>query len=264
MTHFRIQSLHFVRLLVGAALALIAYGNAAPSAAAGAAIQSAITSPDRFAGDSEQDARRKPQAVLEFMGVKPGMRVLDYFAGAGYYSELLSRITGPGGSVTVYNSPIYAKFAGEKLAQRFANNRLANAKVVTLETDALQLQPNSLDGALFVIAYHDLYLTPKDAAAKPANIGQITEALFQAVKPGGVVVIADHAANPGGDTANIATTLHRIDPNVVKADFTKAGFTFDGESDALRNSADDHSKMVFDPAVRGKTDQFIYRFKKPG
>ncbi len=264
MNHFRIQSLRFIRLLAGITLALMAFGNAAQSAAPDAAIQSAITSPDRFAGDSADDARRKPQDMLEFMGVKPGMQVLDYFAGGGYYSELLARTVGPSGSVIVYNNALYTKFAGEKLTQRFASNRLPNAKVITAETDALQLEPNSLDGVLFVMAYHDLYLPPKEAPAKPANIAQITNALFQAVKPGGVVLVVDHAANPGGDTVNIASTLHRIDPKVVQDDFTKAGFTFDGESEALRNAADDHSKMVFDPTIRGKTDQFIYRFRKRG
>lgn len=248
--------------IAGAVLGLVASVSVAQPAAPELFIQSAIESPDRFAGDSAEDARRKPQAVLEFIGARPGMTVLDYFAGSGYYSELLSRIAGPGGSVIVYNNATYAKFAGEKLAQRFADNRLANAKVITAETGELQLQPGSLDGVLFVIAYHDLYVQPKDAAVAPADIGRITAALFQAVRPGGVVVVVDHAANTGGDPMNVATTLHRIDPKVVKSDFTKAGFTFDGESPALRNSADDHTRFVFDPTVRGKTDQFIYRFRK--
>ncbi len=227
------------------------------------AIAAAVQNPERFAGDSEDDAWRKPLAVLTFMGVKPAMHVLDYFAGAGYYSELLSRSVGPSGSVIVYNNPEYAQFAGDKLARRFANNRLANTKVVTVSTSKLQLDPGSLDGVLFVMSYHDLYWQPKDARAPFGKPTQVVTDLFRALKPGGVVVVLDHVANAGGDTAKVVDALHRIDPRTVKSDFTKAGFVFDSESTVLRHESDDHSKPVFDAAVRHKTDQFVYKFRKP-
>jgi len=247
-----------------ALLASMAFAAAVPAPAIAApSISSAIASADRFAGDSEEDAWRKPQTVLEFMGVKPGMQMLDYFAASGYYSELLARSVGPSGSVIVYNNPPYAQFAGEKLTQRFENHRLANAKVVTVPTNELKLKANSLDGVLFVMSYHDLYWTPKDATAPLGNPTQVTADLFQAVKSGGVVVVVDHTATAGGDTVKVVDSLHRIDPQIVKRDFTKAGFVFDGESAALQHREDDHSKLVFDEAVRHKTDQFIYRFRKP-
>lgn len=226
-------------------------------------IADAIAASDRFAGDSEEDLWRQPQAVLEFMGVEPGMNVLDYFAASGYYSELLSRSVGPAGSVIVYNNGPYAEFSGVKLTQRFANNRLPNTKVVTVPTNELKLEPNSLDGVLFVMAYHDLYWKPKDAKTPLGNPAQVTADLFQAVKPGGVVVVVDHVAAKGSDTVKVVDAMHRIDPEVVKADFTKAGFVFNSESTVLQHPEDDHTKPVFDKEVQHKTDQFIYSFIKP-
>jgi predicted methyltransferase len=226
-------------------------------------IAEAIASTDRLAGDSDEDIWRQPNAVLDFMGVEPGMDVLDYFAASGYYSELLARSVGPAGSVIVYNNPEYAQFSGEKLIKRFENNRLPNAKVVTVATNALKLEPNSLDGVLFVMSYHDLYWTPKDAKAPLGDPAQVTASLFAAVKPGGVVVVLDHVAGKGSDTVKVVDSLHRIDPDVVKGDFGKAGFSFEEASTALQHPDDDHSKLVFDEAIRHKTDQFIYRFRKP-
>ena len=227
------------------------------------AIAAAVANADRMAGDSDEDAWRKPQAVLEFLGVQNGMRVLDYFAASGYYSELLSRAIGPSGHVIVYNNPGYAEFAGEKLTQRFAKQRLANAQVLTVPTDALQLPDASLDAVLFVLSYHDLYGQPKEAKAPMGDPAAVTVGLFKALAPGGVVVVVDHAAKAGGDTKAVVDALHRIDPEAVKRDFAAAGFVYEAESDALRHSEDDRSKPVFDESVRHKTDQFIYRFRKP-
>ena len=201
------------------------------------------------------------------MRIEPGAHVLDYFAASGYYSELLSRSVGPSGSVIVYNNPAYAQFSGDKLVKRFENNRLSNTKVVTTPTHELKLDDNSLDGVLFVMSYHDLYWQPKDAQAPFGNAGRVTAQLFRAVKPGGVVVVLDHIANPSGRTraeiSKTVDTLHRIDPEIVKSDFTKAGFVFDSESSLLRHEGDDHTKPVFDPTVQHKTDQFVFKFRKP-
>jgi predicted methyltransferase len=258
------MSLAFVVTLI-VLTATIRLEIALPSvhALAPSAIAAAISSPQRFAGDSDEDAWRHPQTVLEFLGVKPGMQVLDYFAAAGYYSELLSRCVGPEGSVIVYNNPAYAEFAGEKLTARFANKRLPNARLLTAPTSELKLAANSLDGVLFVMSYHDLYWTPKDATGPLGDPAAVTALLYKSMKPGGVVVVVDHVANAGGNVAKVVDDLHRIDPQVVKQDFTKAGFVFDGASTALQHSGDDHSKLVFDEAIRHKTDQFIYRFRKP-
>lgn len=228
-----------------------------------AAISSALSASDRFTGDSDQDEWRSPRIVLQFFGVEPGMHVLDYFAGDGYFSELLARAVGPSGSVIVYNNAGYAEFAGEKLTKRFADNRLPNAKVVTTSTADLKLEPNSLDGVLFYWAYHDLYWTPKNEKEPLGDPAKVTAMLFNAVKPGGEVVVIDHIANSGGDTAEVVGALHRIDPQTIKSDFTKAGFVFDSESDALKHAGDDHTKPVFDPSVQHKTDQLMFKFRKP-
>ena len=256
----------FAASMFGAALMLMLISNESraqePAASSASPIASAFRSPDRLAGDSEEDERRKAQDVLEFMGVAPGMHVLDYFAGGGYNTELLSRIVGPGGSVIAYYSPAGAARSAGKTAQRFAGNRLANAKQLVAGVNDLQLAPGSLDGVLFVMAYHDLYHSPKDGAP-PANTGQITASLFEALKQGGVVVVVDHVANASANTIETVDALHRIDPEVVKNDFTKAGFAFDSESTVLRNTTDDHTKPIMDPLVRYNTDRFVFRFRKP-
>jgi predicted methyltransferase len=134
---------------------------------------------------------------------------------------------------------------------------------MTTPTNQLRLEPNSLDGVLFVMAYHDLYWTPKGTTAPLGNPAQVNADLFRAVKPGGVIVVVDHVASPGKDSMEVAQTIHRIDPQVVKNDFVKAGFMFDGESTVLHNAEDDHTKRVGDALIRYRTDRFIFRFRKP-
>jgi predicted methyltransferase len=229
-----------------------------------ALVDAAIASTERLPGDSEQDTWRKPKEVLMFLGVKPGMAVLDYFAAGGYYTELLSRIVGEQGKVIAYNNAAYLKFAKDVPQQRYGANRLTNIAQVTTPPAELSVAPNALDAALFVMSYHDLYWQPK----KEPDWGVIDPAqalakLVPALKSGAVVVVVDHVARAGGDTSKTVDALHRIDPAVIKHDFEAAGLTFDGESTALRHEADDHTKPVFDPSVQHQTDQVIYRFRKP-
>src|SRR5258705_9141682 len=137
MNYSVIRSLALLALLVLAACgrnesATTQAVSSAPPEKRTSLVASAVASADRVAGDSAEDEWRRPKAILEFMGVEPGMQVLDYFAASGYYSELLSRSVGPAGSVIVYNNPGYAQFAGEKLTKRFENSRLPNAKVMTI------------------------------------------------------------------------------------------------------------------------------------
>jgi len=228
-----------------------------------AAVAAAIASPDRPATDREQDERRKATDVLEFIGVAPGMHVLDAFSAGGYYTELLSRVVGPGGEVIAYNNPPYARFAEKGIAARYAGDRLPNVRQVTSTIEALELAPASLDAAIFVMSYHDLYWRPADGSWPPTDPALLLAKLRVALKPGGVIVVQDHVAKPGVDTAAVVDKLHRIDPAVVKADFAKAGFALDGESDVLAHPDDAHTMLVFDEAIRGKTDQFLFRFRKP-
>jgi predicted methyltransferase len=228
-----------------------------------AAIDAAIASRDRPGTDIERDAVAKPRELLAFLGVKPGMRVIDMFAAGGYYTELLARAVGVKGQVIAYNNPPYAKFAEKGIAQRYADNRLGNVRQLTAEVDDLQLAPASLDAALFVMSFHDTYWRPADGSWNRTDPDEMLRRLYAALKPGGVVVVQDHVANPGGDTAKVVDELHRIDPAVVRGAFERAGFKFDRASEILAHPADDHTRLVFDKSIRGKTDQFVYRFRKP-
>ncbi len=254
-------ALTLVLVLAGALPA--AGDDFAPSEASQAAIAAAIASPDRPKSDLEQDARRKPRQVLEFTGVSPGMHVIDVFSAGGYYTELLARTVGATGQVIAYNNPPYASFAAKAIAERYAGDRLPNVKQVTSTIQDLELVPASLDLALFVMSYHDLYWRPDDGSWPATDPMLLLAKLHAALKPGGVVVVEDHVANPGGDPSQVVTDLHRIDPSVVKSDFKKAGFVFEGQDDVLANPADDHTKLVFDEAVHGRTDRFLFRFRKP-
>jgi predicted methyltransferase len=238
-----------------------AEATAAPTADS-AAISAAVASTERPADDREQDVWRKPSEVLSFLELRPGMHVLDYFAAAGYYSELMARVVGPQGQVIAYNNAPYLKFSGDKPAQRYGNNRLPNVAQLTTPTDAVPLDPGSLDAVLFMQSYHDLYWRPTDGSWPATDPAKALAQLVPALKPGAVVVVVDHVAAAGGEPTKTVTDFHRIDPAVLKRDFEAAGLTYDSDSPVFRNEADDHTKEVFDKSIRHKTDQVMYKFRK--
>ena len=238
-----------------------AESTAAPAGAS--SVDAALANPARLAGDTAEDAWRGTAAVLKFLDVKPGARVVDYFSAGGFNTELLSYIVGPEGQVIAYNNPPYLKFAEEIATKRYEGNRLANVAQLTTPPEEAPFEPNSLDAALFVLSYHDLYWRAKDGSWPVTDPAKSLARLVPALKSGAVVVVVDHAAKGGSDPLKEVDATHRIDPAVVKRDFEAAGLTFDGELDALRNSADDYAKPVFDPAVQHTTDRFVMRFKKP-
>jgi len=233
----------------------------APTADA-AAIDAAVANADRSKEDKDQDAWRRPAEVLTFMELRPGQHALDYFAAAGYYTELMSRVVGAEGKVIAYNNDEYRKFSGDAPAKRYGGNRLPNVVEVTQPVDTVQLDPASLDTVLFVQSYHDLYWRPKDGSWPKTDAAKALAQLVPALKPGAVVVVVDHAANAGGEPTETVTAMHRIDPAILKRDFEAAGLKFDSESPAFANPADDHSKEVFDKSIRHKTDQVMYKFRK--
>lgn len=240
-----------------------AAANSPPAASSPQSLQSLLTTPGRFASDAAEDAWRKSPEVLAFLQLQPGMRVLDYLAGGGYYSELLSGAVGPEGRVYAYNNPEYAKYSGDVPAKRYAGQRLPNVTQLDGAPEALAVDPASLDAALFVQSYHDLYWRPKDGSWTPTDPAQSLARLVTALKPGAVVVVIDHVAASGSEPAASVDALHRIDPAVVKRDFEAAGLVFDADSPLFQNPDDDHTKAVFDESIRHKTDQFMYRFRKP-
>jgi predicted methyltransferase len=234
---------------------------AAPPEDSGLAINAAITNSARLADDRAQDEWRKPAVILGFLQVKPGMRVLDVFAGGAYYTELLSYVVGDG-AVLAYNNKAYTQYAAKELDAHFAAGRLPNVKRIEVEAGDLKLVPGELDAAIFIRSYHDVYWHPEKGWA-PVDGAKLLKEVFNGLKPGGVVVVQDHVANPGGDPKDVVGKLHRIDPEVLKRDFLAAGFVLDAESDAMRNRADDHTLPVFDPKIRYHTDDMLLRFRKP-
>jgi predicted methyltransferase len=240
--------------------ALLAGLPAAAAPAAGSIYQQAVAAAGRSDKDRDRDQRDKPAEVLALAGFGPGMRVADVFGGGGYYSEILAHVVGPTGKVLLVNNPPYAAYAGEDLAARFKDGRLAEIERLIVPSDDLKLGEARLDGALLVMSYHDLYFS--DAKQFPRiDAGQFLEQLRRALKPGATLLIVDHAAAAGSGNAP-AQTLHRIDESFAIRDIESHGFRLVRKYDGLRNPADDHTKLVFDPAVRGHTDRFVHLYAR--
>lgn len=236
--------------------------ESAPAATASSSFAAVLKSPERLAGDAAEDAYRNPTEILRLLELQPGMRVIDYFAGGGYYTELLSRIVGPDGTVIAYNNDAYMKYAADKPAQRYGNDRLPNVEQVTSAPESLSIGEGTLDAALIVNAYHDLHWKSKDGSWPATDPQASLAALARALKPNAVVVVMDHVAEAGSDPAVSVDALHRIDPEIIKRDFAAAGFELETQSDAFRNPQDKLSVGVFDPAVLHKTDRVLFKFRK--
>ncbi len=227
-----------------------------------AVIADALAQPARLESDRGKDPLRKPDEVLAFFELEPGMRVLDLFSGGGYYTEILSAVVGPSGSVVAQNNAAYLAYVAEELDQRYGNNHLKNVERLTAEANELDFPPDSFAAAIATLTWHDFY------AADPANgwpaidVPSLVATICTALKPGGVLGVIDHVANPGADPYESAEKLHRIDPARIKADLEGTCLVFEGELNVLRNSADDHTLPMSDPSVRGKTDQVIFKFRK--
>lgn len=241
-----------------AALAFVAFGGAA-FAQVPANITAALASPARPAEESARDAARRPGEILAFAGVKPGDTVVDFIMGGGYFTRILSGAVGPSGTVYAYQPAEFIRFQakyGESL--KAVSAALPNAKPLDGSVIALDL-PDNLDMVITVQNYHDLHLKPFPTA----TAATVNAEVFKSLKPGGVFLIVDHAAASGAGLA-VADTLHRIDLADVRAEVEAAGFKLEAESPILRDAADPHTANVFDPVIRGKTDQFILKFRKPG
>jgi len=222
----------------------------------------AVANTSRPEADLARDAGRKPADVLEFFGIAPGMSVLDLFSGGGYYAEILSHVVGPEGHIVAHSNSAYLNFVGDEFKARHADNRLANVDVLMAENNELELGDNQFDAIMMVLSYHDTYWVSPDDGWPKIDIPKLHAELFNSLKPGGVLGVIDHYAE-AGSPRETGGTLHRIDPGIVIAELENAGFVLDAKSDLLRNMEDDHSLGVFDPSVRGKTDRFVLRFKKP-
>jgi len=224
-------------------------------------IAKSVAAPERSAKDRERDAVDKPAELLAFAGVKPGDKVADVFGGGGYWSEILARAVGPSGSVSLVNNEGYANFARDGIKARFADGRLEQVKQVVGPTNNLGMGKDQLDLIIIFMSYHDIYWVDEKEGWPKIDADNFVEQLRAALKPGGKLLIVDHAAK-AGTGSSAAQTLHRIDEEFTRKDFTSHRFKLEKTWDGLRNSADDHTKQVFDPAIRHKTDRFTQLYVK--
>jgi len=241
-----------------AVVATVILGAGAVAAPVPAYITAAVNDAARPATDTQRDADRKPAEMLVFAGVKPGMRVMDLVPGGGYFTRLFAKAVGPNGYVYAFQAteldhffkgkqpPVYA------VAAQYPNVSVLHAPVNTL------IAPESLDVVWTSQNYHDL----KDSLFAPADTALVNKAIYKTLKPGGLYIVLDHAAAKGSGVRD-TDTLHRIDEAVVKKEVLAAGFVLAGESKALRNKADPLTAKVFDASIRGHTDQFVLKFRKP-
>lgn len=220
----------------------------------------AIADPARPAADRERDTARKPAEMLTFAKVRPGEKVVDLMPGAGYFTRLFSVAVGPKGKVFAFIPTEVEKFEKGPMPANASSPDAKHPNVVFLVAPIADFAtPEKVDMIWTSQNYHDLH----DPFMGPVDMKTFDKAVYDALKPGGLFVVEDHAALPGSGVS-ATNTLHRIDPAVVKQEVTSVGFVFDGESKVLRNPADPHTVKVFDPSIRGHTDQFVYRFRKPG
>jgi predicted methyltransferase len=245
------------------ALALASLFVALPLQAADvpAHIAAAIAAPERSDKDRERDARERPAELMAFAGVLPGMKVADVFGGGGYWSELLSRAVGPLGAVTLVNNSPYWNFAKDDQKVRFANGRLSAITRRVVETCDLKLGKDHYDLILMFMSYHDIYWVNEAGGWPAIDTDGFVRQLHAALKPGGRLLIVDNAAATGTGSSTV-NQLHRIEEAFAKRDFEAHGFEFVTTWDGYRNPDDDYTKLVFDPAVRGKTDRFVHLYEK--
>ena len=247
---------------IALALAFTAMPLSTIAAAPPPAIAAAVAAPGRSADNVKLDESRKPAAVLGFLGLRPGMHALDLFGGNAYWAEIMAPAVGPKGHVTVWEpTQFYSPDAKTGFEAFEAKN--SNVSIVTSPFQAAALPKNYADLVMLNLNYHDTYWQSEKYGIPKMDPDAFLKAVYAAMKPGGVIGVIDHIASPNADTRATVEKFHRIDPAVVKADFERAGFQFAGSSDLLRNPADDHSLLVFDPKIRGKTDRFLFKFKKP-
>ena len=247
-----------MRKSIVAALTMLVMAAGAAAAPLPAYIKAAVADPLRPAADVAADGKRKPAVMLQFAGVRPGMRVMDMIPGGGYFTRLFAKAVGPKGQVYSFQPSELDHFFTHKpppinaVAAQYPNVQVIHASINQLSA------PQPLDLVWTSQNYHDL----KDPFFAPADTAKVNKAVFDALRPGGIYIVLDHAAPAGSGIAD-TNTLHRIDEAVVKKEVEAAGFRLIGTSNALRNPKDTRTLKVFDPAIRGHTDQFILKFRKP-
>ena len=256
-----------IALLLGASIL-------APAASAKALspVDAAVADPHRPAADTALDASRKPAEILKLIGIKPGAKVVDLFAG-DYWDRLFSRMVGPSGKVIAFQSVEMAKAIKQTLpakgsapypdypnivAQSMPINDLPKTVAQTKTVNGIAPPTETTDVVWMRQNYHDMY----DPFMGPADVAAVDKGIFLSLKHGGLFVVIDHKA-PDGSGLATTNTLHRIDEAVVKKDLIAAGFELFKESNLYSNPADPRDKPSSDPSIQGHTDQFILVFRRP-
>lgn len=248
----------WVSVLTAAAIGAASLGAGAALGAVPAYLTAALGDTKRPPADSSRDMARRPAELLALGEVKPGQKVADFMMGGGYFTRILSAAVGDKGKVYAYQSAEFIKFrAAYGAEQTSVVADYKNVVPLTAPLSAVGL-PDGLDLVLTVQNYHDMHLK-----AFPAGTADsVNQQVFKALKPGGIYLVVDHAAAAGAPLT-VADSQHRIDEAIVKKEVEAAGFKLVAEDKMLANPADPHDKLVFDPSIRGKTDQFLYKFRKP-
>jgi predicted methyltransferase len=230
---------------------------ALPSYSAAADLATRLESGSRTEADKARDGGRKPAAVVAFLGIEPGMTVVDLLAASGYYTEVISEAVGPDGRVYAQNTAFLLKMrdgANDKaMATRLADKRLSNVERLDRELDDLGLAEESVDVVLTALNFHDIYNRSGPDAAQV-----VLRVIHTVLKPDGVLGIIDHAGHPDADNEK----LHRIDEAKVVEAVQKAGFIVEATSDVLRHPEDDRTRGVFAEGRRGATDRFVLKLRK--
>ena len=223
-------------------------------------LERSIHQPDRFSDDKSRDKNRKPLGILELTDIKPGMKVIDLLGGGGYYTELFNYIVGDAGKIYIQNTTLFLRFSKEELEKRLANNRLKN--VIRLDSDFSDMKlPKDADVLFIGLSFHDIYVK-RDEKFLTTTREEFFPQIFSAIKPGGKLIIIDHAAKDGTGTT-LTTKLHRIDEEWTIKDIESAGFKLVKKSNLLRNLNDDRSLDIWQKKVFHKTDRFIHVYEKP-
>lgn len=244
-------------LILASALALPV--TIAPSFGAQGFVAEAVADPYR-SEDAAVDERRHPIDLMEFAQVKPGDTVVDLVPGAGYFTRIFSRIVGPKGKVYAVWPAEYARIDGdevEALRELAKDPHYSNVTMIVQPAAKFEI-PAKADVVWTSQNFHD-YLCK---FMGPVDPRRLSDAVLRSLKPGGVFVVVDHAADDGSGTRD-TESMHRVDPQLVKSRALEVGFKFDGESNVLRNPSDHHFFLVFNPLIRGRTDQFAFRFRAP-
>ena len=232
-----------------------AWGAAAAQAAGTPDYEAIVAAPDRSEADRQTDERRQPAKMLAFVGARPGMKVLDMEASAGYSTELLARAVAPTGVVYAQDSAaLIERFVKDKFDIRAQKPVMKNVvHVIRNYDDPIPPEASNLDLITFFYAYHDISYMQVDRAV-------MNRKMLAALKPGGFLIIADHSAK-AGDGISVAKTLHRIEESVVRQEIEAAGFKLVEEGNFLRHPEDPREASVFKPQV--PTDEFVLKYQKP-